>query len=89
MGTDIPDLSAAVMTAALVALDASQLVLGPARDGGFYLIGAATPVPADLMAVSQPQVARSGALPIPTTSEHTASVKGLFEPGKRDESQWR
>ena len=51
MGTDIPDLSTGVMTAALAALDAAQLVLGPARDGGFYLIGA-TAVPPALMSVS-------------------------------------
>ena len=50
VGTDIPDLSTEVMTAALAALDASQLVLGPAKDGGFYLIGT-TVVPDAMMSV--------------------------------------
>ena len=50
MGTDIPGLSTGIMTAALAALDASQLVLGPAIDGGFYLIGA-TVVPEALLSV--------------------------------------
>ena len=50
VGTDIPGLSADIMTAALAALDASQLVLGPAIDGGFYLIGA-TVVPEALLSV--------------------------------------
>ncbi len=51
VGTDIPGLSTDVMIAALAALDDSQLVLGPAMDGGFYLIGA-TVVPQTLMSVS-------------------------------------
>jgi 2-phospho-L-lactate guanylyltransferase (CobY/MobA/RfbA family) len=57
VGTDIPDLAAGVMAAALEALDAAQLVLGPARDGGFYLIGA-TAVPPALMSVSYAQPVR-------------------------------
>ena len=52
VGTDIPGLSTDIMTAALAALDASQLVLGPAIDGGFYLIGV-TAVPEALMSVSR------------------------------------
>ena len=55
MGTDIPDLSAAVMAAALEELDAHEVVLGPACDGGFYLVGA-TRVPAAFMKVSAPSV---------------------------------
>ncbi len=51
VGTDIPGLSTGIMTAALAALDATQLVLGPAIDGGFYLIGA-TVVPEALLSVS-------------------------------------
>ena len=40
MGSDIPDVDPAVLNAAFHALDSHQLVLGPACDGGFYLIGA-------------------------------------------------
>jgi glycosyltransferase A (GT-A) superfamily protein (DUF2064 family) len=39
VGTDIPDLSAAVLHAAAAALANHDVVLGPARDGGFYLMG--------------------------------------------------
>lgn len=40
MGSDIPDVDPAILAAAFQALDSHQLVLGPACDGGFYLIGA-------------------------------------------------
>ncbi|WP_448571842.1 TIGR04282 family arsenosugar biosynthesis glycosyltransferase [Trichothermofontia sp.] len=46
IGTDCPDLTAAHLRAALAALAAHDLVLGPAQDGGYYLIGLRQPVPA-------------------------------------------
>ena len=39
IGTDIPDLSALDITEAFVALKQKKIVLGPAKDGGYYLIG--------------------------------------------------
>ncbi len=39
IGTDCPDLAAADLTAAFDELMSSDVVLGPARDGGYYLIG--------------------------------------------------
>jgi uncharacterized protein len=39
IGSDIPELSTAMMQEALAALDRSDAVLGPAADGGYYLIG--------------------------------------------------
>jgi hypothetical protein len=39
IGSDIPDLPASVLTDALDALRDSDAVIGPARDGGYYLIG--------------------------------------------------
>lgn len=39
IGTDCPGLNAAVMEQALVALADHDVVLGPAVDGGYYLIG--------------------------------------------------
>jgi uncharacterized protein len=45
MGSDIPDVGAAVLDAAFQALNSHQLVLGPACDGGFYLIGSTVTPP--------------------------------------------
>ncbi len=39
IGTDIPDLIAADITKAFAALKQKKMVLGPAKDGGYYLIG--------------------------------------------------
>ena len=39
IGTDCPDLDAAAVARAFGALDAADVVLGPALDGGYYLVG--------------------------------------------------
>jgi rSAM/selenodomain-associated transferase 2/rSAM/selenodomain-associated transferase 1 len=39
IGTDVPDLTAPVLYRAFRALESGDLVLGPAEDGGYYLIG--------------------------------------------------
>lgn len=39
IGTDIPDLSADVINHSLIDLDNADYVIGPALDGGFYLLG--------------------------------------------------
>jgi rSAM/selenodomain-associated transferase 2/rSAM/selenodomain-associated transferase 1 len=39
IGTDIPDLTAVDITKAFAALKQKKIVLGPAKDGGYYLIG--------------------------------------------------
>lgn len=39
IGTDIPDLTAVDIQKAFAALKQKQMVLGPAKDGGYYLIG--------------------------------------------------
>lgn len=39
VGTDIPDISCVVIDEAFSSLDEADVVLGPARDGGYYLIG--------------------------------------------------
>ena len=46
IGTDCPDLSAGLLTLAFEALQTADVVLGPANDGGYYLIGLKRPVPA-------------------------------------------
>jgi hypothetical protein len=45
-GTDVPGLARETATAALSALDAADVVLGPAEDGGYYLVGLRAPAPA-------------------------------------------
>lgn len=50
VGSDIPGIEPAILESAFRALDSHQLVLGPACDGGFYLIGA-TAVPLGFLQV--------------------------------------
>jgi rSAM/selenodomain-associated transferase 1 len=45
VGTDCPGLSAKLMGKAFEALTSSEVVVGPAEDGGYYLIGLRKPVP--------------------------------------------
>ncbi len=45
IGTDCPDLTTGVMDEAFRLLSCSDLVLGPAADGGYYLIGLNHPIP--------------------------------------------
>lgn len=45
VGTDAPDVDRALVESALAALDHSDLVLGPAADGGYYLIAVKAPQP--------------------------------------------
>lgn len=42
-GSDIPDLGPALIEKAFAELDKAELVLGPAEDGGYYLIGMRAP----------------------------------------------
>ena len=39
IGTDLWDLNQGIIEGALSALDSTNVVLGPAKDGGYYLIG--------------------------------------------------
>ena len=50
-GTDIPDVSPEIVSAALAALDRHHLVLGPAADGGFYCIGISAAMPPGFLEV--------------------------------------
>ncbi|MGF1564546.1 MAG: TIGR04282 family arsenosugar biosynthesis glycosyltransferase [Flavobacteriales bacterium] len=45
VGTDVPDLTAGIVEAAFNALNTHNAVLGPAIDGGYYLIGLSAPEP--------------------------------------------
>ena len=45
IGTDCPELSTFLIDRAFEALDDHDAVLGPARDGGFYLVGLVHPLP--------------------------------------------
>ncbi|MBI5075931.1 MAG: TIGR04282 family arsenosugar biosynthesis glycosyltransferase [Nitrospirae bacterium] len=42
-GTDIPGLNSTIITQAFAALDNADIVIGPAEDGGYYLIGMKEP----------------------------------------------
>jgi uncharacterized protein len=44
-GADTPDLAAHHVTGAVAALETHPVVLGPAHDGGYYLIGMHEPMP--------------------------------------------
>jgi rSAM/selenodomain-associated transferase 1 len=44
-GADIPDLTSVIIMEAFTALDSADVVVGPARDGGYYLIGMKAPHP--------------------------------------------
>jgi glycosyltransferase A (GT-A) superfamily protein (DUF2064 family) len=46
IGADAPDVGAATVTEAVRVLGGSDVVLGPAEDGGYYLMALARPVPA-------------------------------------------
>lgn len=46
VGTDTPSLTARVVLRAFQSLENADLVIGPARDGGYYLIALSRPVPA-------------------------------------------
>lgn len=50
VGADIPDLDARHVWRAFQALAAAEFVFGPAEDGGYWLIGARTPLPYALFA---------------------------------------
>jgi rSAM/selenodomain-associated transferase 1 len=56
--SDTPTLPPAVLSEAIAALEATDLVLGPAWDGGYYLMGLGGPCPAlfEAMAWSTPAV---------------------------------
>lgn len=39
IGTDAPDISSEILQSSIDALDTSDIVIGPALDGGYYLLG--------------------------------------------------
>lgn len=45
LGADCPSLDAAVLEDAFSRLDSADVVLGPAEDGGYYLVGLRSPAP--------------------------------------------
>lgn len=48
IGSDLPDLPDRHINEAFAALRDTQVCLGPATDGGFYLLGLCEPLPADI-----------------------------------------
>ena len=58
IGSDLPQLEGGDLAAAFAALESSAAVLGPARDGGYWLLGLRQPQPALLAGIAwgTPQV---------------------------------
>ena len=52
IGTDCPDLNSQILTTAFEKLEVFNLVLGPALDGGYYLIGLQQPIAELFMNIS-------------------------------------
>ena len=48
LGSDCPDITDSILTEALQALKQKDMVLGPAHDGGYYLIGVTNTIKADI-----------------------------------------
>ena len=69
VGSDVPSLSRECVRTALQALDDHDVVLGPAHDGGYYLIGLGAPAPGLFRGVawSTPSV-------LTTTVEHAGAL---------------
>lgn len=66
IGSDLPNLPASHLSEAFVQLEAGQdLVLGPADDGGYYLIGMRRP---------QPRVLREVTMSTPTVLDETLAI---------------
>lgn len=52
VGTDCPALATNLVASAFDSLSTSDVVIGPARDGGYYLIGLKRPIPRLFMGIS-------------------------------------
>lgn len=81
VGSDIPGVTAALLADAFFALDRSEAVLGPAEDGGYYLLGLRTSIPGifDGIPWSTPEV-----LPLTLERLRTAGIRPFLLPTLRD-----
>ena len=73
VGADIPTLAPTHLEAAARALEAADVVFGPAEDGGYYLVGMQTPQPA----LFDDARIRWGGPDVLATSERLAAAAGL------------
>jgi rSAM/selenodomain-associated transferase 1 len=81
IGTDCPDINISLIERALDALSQKDLILGPALDGGYYLIGLSRLAPALFDSISW------GTGEVLSQTEAIASQLGLnvgFLPALRD-----
>ncbi len=81
IGTDLPTLPGSVIGEALTLLDTHDLVLGPAQDGGYYLIGLRKPAP-ELFAGIPWSTGR--VLALTQTKASAAGLKTALLPIRRD-----
>ena len=78
IGADCPDLDVGLIERAFETLARADLVLGPARDGGYYLIGLARPAPALFRGM---RWGTAGVLEETRARAHTAGLRtALLEP---------
>jgi hypothetical protein len=52
VGTDVPDITVTTLAKAELLLDTNDVVFGPAKDGGFYLLGVKRPIPGGLFDIT-------------------------------------
>ena len=85
LGTDSPLLDSRLLRAAIRALETADLVLGPARDGGYYLIGLKRPrfelfesIPWSTSSVLRRTLEQAAALDLSTTCLETLSDVDTF-----------
>ncbi|HYC57550.1 MAG TPA: TIGR04282 family arsenosugar biosynthesis glycosyltransferase [Candidatus Binatia bacterium] len=82
MGADTPDVPISYVGMALDSLSSERVVVGPSRDGGYYLIGASAPVPA-LFAIDAPW-SSSDVLAATTRQLDRLSIRPFLLPGWED-----
>jgi len=84
IGSDCPLLSPRLLRQAFSALESASAVLGPARDGGFYLIGLALPRPKlrglfDRVAWGGPRAFRQVRARLQAAGLRVARLPGLYD----------
>ena len=89
IGSDCPYVTAADIRAALAALDRADLVLGPATDGGYWLLGLRAPHPEVFSGIdwSTPQVREQTLARAHTASLSVTELRELSDVDT--EAEWR
>ncbi len=89
VGSDVPGLGVLEVKAALEALTRSDIVLGPAPDGGYWCIGARRPPPAGLFEGVRWSTAHARADTLANAEDLSVEVLDLELEDVDDEASWR